>query len=56
MCEKKIKYKRENKQNIQKFNEKAEILSIKNKFIGTLTHEIRNCVTKYYNSEYSIVL
>ena len=43
---KRIEYKLESRQNIKKLTEKSEKLSVKNKFIATLTHEIRNFVTK----------
>jgi hypothetical protein len=44
--QKRTQYKMEWRENIQKLKEKTEKLSVKNKFIATLTHEIRNCVTK----------
>jgi len=43
---KKLKYKNEGRDTIKKLSEETEKLSIKNKFIGALTHEIRNFVTK----------
>jgi hypothetical protein len=39
-------YKQECDQNVQMLKEKSEKLTVKNKFIATLTHEIRNFVTK----------
>jgi len=51
-------YKSTSTQNIQTLREQSERLSAQNKFIATLTHEIRNIVTKYIfhdNITFSIV-
>ncbi len=45
--QKRKRYKETSLQYIQMLKERTEDLSIKNKFIATLTHEIRNFVTKY---------
>ncbi len=44
--ERRRRYKESSEQYIQMLKEKTENLSIKNKFIATLTHEMRNFVTK----------
>ena len=43
---KKVKLKSESAEHIQMLKERTEVLSVKNKFIATITHEIRNFVSK----------
>ena len=43
------------KENIKKLEEQSELLSIKNKFIATVTHEIRNIATKYMFNNYIVL-
>ncbi len=45
--QKRKQYKSVSRQHIQILKEQSEGLSMKNKFIAALTHEIRNIVTKY---------
>jgi hypothetical protein len=43
----KQRYKTACEQYIQKLQKKKKQLSVKNKFIATLTHEMRNITTRY---------
>jgi len=44
---KKSQQKRISIENLQALKEKSDKFSIQNKFIATITHEIRNFVTRY---------